>query len=56
MGRHGRRAGRTRRHPVRTFSYTYSVDVVGLIGSTVTFAAGYAASFFQSGTPEISHE
>jgi SSS family transporter len=26
------------------------------IGSTVTFAAGYAASFLQSGTPEISHE
>jgi SSS family solute:Na+ symporter len=25
-----------------------------LIGSTVTFAAGYGASFFQSGTPEIS--
>jgi SSS family transporter len=25
-----------------------------LIGATVTFAAGYGASFFQSGTPEIS--
>jgi len=26
------------------------------IGSTVTFAAGYGASFLQSGTPEVSHE